>query len=110
MPPTSKKIALAFLFLTVLDCMGIVSNIQLLHYIAKPVLLPALIVLLIFSTGSNAKGRILLLSALFFSWLGDVFLLLENRNALFFIFGLACFLTTHIFYIIYFLRIRSEAV
>jgi len=39
-----------------------------------------------------------------------MFLLFENRNALFFIFGLVAFLTTHIFYIIYFLKIRSNAV
>jgi uncharacterized membrane protein YhhN len=49
-----------------------------------------------------------LLTGLFFSWLGDVFLLFEYKHALFFIFGLVSFLTTHIFYIVYFLRIQSE--
>ena len=39
--------------------------------------------------------------------LASVLLMFESRDALFFIFGLVCFLTTHIFYIIYFLRIRS---
>jgi uncharacterized membrane protein YhhN len=65
-----------------------------------------LLLLLIF-TKSAVPGKKLLIAGLFFSWLGDVFLLFENKNALFFIFGLAGFLTTHIFYIIYFLRIKS---
>ena len=110
MPLSNTKIALAFLFLTVMDCMGIVCNIPLLHEIAKPLLLPFLIVLLFIGTKPGTQGRMLLFTALFFSWLGDIFLLLEDKNQLFFIFGLTCFLTTHIFYIIYFLRIRSAAV
>ncbi len=86
---------------------GIAANIELLHFIAKPLLIPALWLLLFF-TKSTVPGKNLLLTGLIFSWLGDVFLLFDYKHALFFIFGLACFLTTHIFYIIYFLRIRSE--
>ena len=104
--PVQKKIAFAFWVLTLLDITGIAANIQLLHFIAKPLLIPALLLLLVF-TKSATPGKNLLLAGLFFSWMGDVFLLFENKNALFFIFGLASFLTTHIFYIIYFLRIKS---
>lgn len=88
---------------------GIAANIESLHFIAKPLLIPALWLLLFF-TRSTVPGKNLLLTGLFFSWLGDVFLLFEYKHALFFIFGLACFLSTHIFYIIYFLRIRSEKI
>jgi len=69
--------------------------------------MPALLMLLIF-TRSVVPGKNFLMIGLFFSWMGDVFLLFENKNALFFIFGLASFLITHIFYIIYFLRIQSS--
>ena len=105
-PPVQKKIAFAFWVLALLDITGIAANIQLLHFIAKPLLIPALLLLLVF-TKSVTPGKNLLLAGLFFSWMGDVFLLFENKNALFFIFGLASFLTTHVFYIIYFLRIKS---
>jgi uncharacterized membrane protein YhhN len=104
-----KKTALAFWVLVLLDLVGIAAHIELLHFIVKPLLIPALLLLLYF-TKSTAAGKNLLLTGLFFSWMGDVFLLFEYKNSLFFIFGLASFLTTHIFYILYFLRIRSEKI
>jgi uncharacterized membrane protein YhhN len=61
----------------------------------------------LYLTRSAVLGKSLLLAGLFFSWIGDMFLLFENKNPWFFIFGLCSFLTTHIFYIVYFLRTRS---
>jgi uncharacterized membrane protein YhhN len=104
--PVQKKWAFAFWLLAIADITGIAFNLTTLHFIAKPLLIPALLLGLFFSK-SAVPGKNLLLAGLFFSWMGDVFLLLEYKNALFFIFGLASFLTTHIFYIIYFLKIRS---
>lgn len=104
-----KKMAIAFWLLTLADITGITAGLPLLHFIAKPLLVPALLLLLYFTT-SPVEGKSLLLIGLFFSWLGDMFLLFEYANKLFFIFGLASFLTTHIFYIIYFLRIRSAGI
>ena len=95
-----KKMAIAFWVLALL------ANQQTLHFIAKPLLIPVLLLLLFF-TKSAVPGKNLLLAGLLFSWMGDLFLLFEYKNKLFFIFGLASFLTTHIFYIINFLRIRS---
>ncbi|MEO6540007.1 MAG: lysoplasmalogenase, partial [Ferruginibacter sp.] len=104
--PVQKLWAFAFWVLVILDVAGIAAKIEMLHFVVKPLLIPALILLLFF-TRSTVPGKKLLLTGLFFSWLGDIFLLFEYKNALFFIFGLASFLTTHIFYIIYFMRIRS---
>jgi len=108
MQPIQIKISLGFWILALLDIIGIAAGIELLHYIAKPMLMPALM-LLLFYTRSSAPNKNLLLIGLFFSWIGDVLLMLENKNPLFFIFGLASFLTTHIFYIVYFLKTRSAA-
>jgi uncharacterized membrane protein YhhN len=105
--PLQKKIIFLFWLLALLDVAGIVADIEMLHFIAKPLLMPALL-LLLFYTKSIVPNKNLLLTGLFFSWLGDVFLLFEYKYALFFIFGLVSFLITHIFYIVYFLRIRSE--
>jgi len=101
--------ALIFWVIVGADVLGIATGISWLPFIAKPLLIPALMLLLVF-TPTTAPRRHLLLTGLFFSWLGDVFLLFEYKNSLFFIFGLVCFLTTHVFYIIYFLKIRSSAV
>jgi uncharacterized membrane protein YhhN len=104
--PVQKKLAFVFWLLAMLDVLGIAANIEMLHFVAKPLLIPALGLLLYF-TKSAVPGKNLLFTGLFFSWLGDVFLLFEYKHKLFFIFGLVSFLTTHIFYIVYFLRIRS---
>ena len=101
--------ALIFWIIVGADVLGIATDISWLHLIAKPLLIPVLMLLLVF-TSTTAPRKYLLLAGLFFSWLGDLFLLFEDKNALFFIFGLVCFLTTHVFYILYFLKIQSSAV
>lgn len=92
--------------LTLMDITGILIQSERLHFIAKPLLIPALL-LLMYVTKNGVKGRTLLMTGLFFSWAGDVLLMFESKHALFFISGLVCFLITHIFYISYFLKIKS---
>ena len=98
---------LVFWVIVAADIIGIAANIEALHFITKPLLLPALFILLVTAAPATPKKKTMLV-ALFFSWLGDMFLLFENKNGLFFIFGLASFLTTHILYIVYFLNIRNK--
>lgn len=47
-----------------------------------------------------------IIAALFFSWAGDVLLLFDSRQTNFFLLGLSAFLIAHIFYIIFFHRVR----
>ena len=105
----TQLLQIIFWIIAAADIIGIAANVPLLHLAAKPLLLPALIILLASATG-NVPGKKIMLIALFFSWMGDVLLMFESRHALFFIFGLVCFLTTHILYIIYFMSIRSEKI
>ncbi len=107
---------LVFWLVVAADIIGIAAGISLVHYIAKPLLMPVLIMYLyILPDASGPSDHVSNLNwfafaGLFFSWLGDMFLLFETRHPLFFILGLVCFLATHIFYIIYFLKIPSNAV
>ena len=103
-----KKLFPAFWLLVLIELAAILFGFAWLHYIAKTLLMPTLILLLL-SSGIAAPGRNLMVTGLFFSWLGDVFLLFESRNGLFFIFGLTSFFITHACYIIYFLSIKSAA-
>lgn len=103
---TRLTFSIVFWLLSLADIIAIISNSSLLHYIVKPLLVPVLIASL-FLTVTNVAGRIFITTGLFFSWMGDIFLLFESSHKLFFIFGLVCFLTTHVLYITYFLRIRS---
>lgn len=107
--PIQKKIIILFWLLALVDIFGIVTNSEILHYIVKPLLIPALL-LLLFLTDSTVAGKRILVTGLFFSWMGDVLLMFESKHTLFFIFGLAGFLITHIFYILYFLRIKSQKI
>lgn len=69
--------------------------------------MPLLALFLVSKVKSNNK---LILSALFFSWLGDIFLMFprseysEQMQKLLFICGLASFLIAHVFYIFTFLK------
>jgi len=107
-PGAQKKLAILFWLLALLDIICIISDQRLAHCIVKVLLVPALIILL--SSAKSSGGKKIILAGLFFSWIGDGLLLFESRNSMFFIFGLASFLTTHIFYIIYFFGIRSPGV
>jgi uncharacterized membrane protein YhhN len=84
------------------------TSLQPLHYIAKPLLL---IALLVFFTKQSQKlhksVRILTSIALVCSLFGDVFLMFDDQNQLFFILGLVAFLIAHIFYVLVFLKHRN---
>jgi uncharacterized membrane protein YhhN len=99
-----QKLSIVFCLLGLLDIIFILTGIKSLHFVVKILLVPVLISLS--SIAENDNGKKLLQVGLFFSWMGDALLLFESRHSLFFIFGLVCFLLTHVFYIIFFLRMR----
>ncbi|HNF49303.1 MAG TPA: lysoplasmalogenase [Chitinophagales bacterium] len=82
-------------------------HFPIVKYGSKILLMPLLALFLVSKVKSNNK---LILSALFFSWLGDIFLMFprneysEQMQKLLFIFGLASFLIAHVFYIFTFLN------
>ena len=101
--------SLIFLTVSLADVTVTAFELHGVHFIVKPLLMPALMLLLVFyKAGTSNKGW--LITGLFSSFLGDVFLLFENKNGLFFILGLASFLITHFCYIIFFLKIRSSQI
>ncbi len=94
-----------FLAVALLQMLAIQFNFPLLKIISKPLLMPIL-ALLVWSNGMQGKQRNYILAALFFSFLGDSFLLLDEKQPLYFIAGLISFLITHILYIVYFLALK----
>lgn len=73
---------------------------EAIAWFLKPLLLP----FLLFSVYTFEKfpTKNLLLSALTFSWIGDVILMFADKGELYFIFGLVSFLISHILYIVLF--------
>ena len=98
-----------FLLVLLVNLIAVYSNSESLQFITKPLLMPLLAIYLLLRTNtinSNLKGWIFL--ALFFSWAGDIFLLLEERGSNFFLFGLSAFLVAQVFYIVFFHNIRMR--
>lgn len=74
----------------------------------KPLLVPVLF----FATKESDEfpTKKWLLSALLFSWIGDIILLFSDKGELYFIFGLVAFLTAHILYITLFVKQETSLI
>ena len=94
-----------YALLLLLTIIGTMTSAWYLFAICKSMLMPALFL----GVWMNKKRSLqrnwkIAATALLLSWAGDVLLLFESRNNLFFIGGLAAFLAAHICYILYFYR------
>ena len=103
----NRWIFLLLAIVTAADIYAIVSGTAEFRYITKPLLMPLLTLAYILGHDRKNIYSRLMISGLFFSWLGDIFLMPEDNDGIYFIVGLSCFLTTHILYIFYFLKIWS---
>lgn len=81
----------------------LLQNMQL-HLFVKPLLMPLLVVYFTTKSLKAFKEAKWVLIALFFSFLGDTFLMFDGSAAIFFILGLSMFLLAHIFYIVFFYK------
>ncbi len=65
--------------------------------------MPLLFLYFLSTLKSTAGSNRSIIAALLFSWVGDIFLLFDSQNSLYFIFGLSAFLIAHVFYIFFFM-------
>jgi uncharacterized membrane protein YhhN len=73
----------------------------------KPLLIPVLFLLFVTELKGYASSlKTWIFLALACSWFGDILLMFQEKNSVFFLAGLASFLLAHIFYIISFHKIR----
>jgi uncharacterized membrane protein YhhN len=104
----SHQVAYLLFWLAALADLWFVANNVDGRFFTKPLLMPLLALGYALETKPLGRLSSLVLAALFFSWLGDVLLMLEGRNSMFFILGLLGFLTAHALYIAYFSRIPAS--
>jgi len=84
---------------------------EAMRYVTKPLLMPLLCAYFLAAVKNIAGFNRNIIVALFFSWVGDILLMLDSGNSLFFILGLSSFLIAHIFYIFFFHAVRlAEAI
>ena len=85
---------------------GLLKN-HLIDYVSKPLIVLSLIGYFLPQTNKSRSPLIKwILLALCFSWLGDVLLMFQQNDKLFFLLGLSFFLIAHIFYIVFFHQVR----
>ncbi len=100
---------LLFLFALAVHIAGDYLPFSYVSYISKPLLMIILVNGFISATQeitSPIKKWVTL--ALCFSWLGDVLLMFQLKDALYFLLGLSAFLLAHIFYILFFYGIKQN--
>ncbi len=85
--------SILFLISAMVDIYAVITNHKILEIIFKPLLMTTLVIVYLVSV---KKPNFWLVSALFFSFWGDVLLLFKEQ---FFVFGLASFLLAHVLYI-----------
>ncbi len=91
-----------FLIISMTELVSVTFDLQLLHTLSKPLLLPALMG---YFLSSVTTRNFYFLSALFFCWAGDVLLMFHGAE-IFFILGLVAFLIGHLFYMISYQKLR----
>lgn len=99
----SKLFGSFFLLNSIINLYAQYALLQGLNFFTKPLIIPLLAGWLL-ASGIMQNRRIALYTilALFGSWLGDIFLMFQYLDPIYFMLGLASFLGAHIFYIITF--------
>lgn len=90
------KWLIAYIVSALVVILGLLLDIELLYWAAKPLLMITLALYFLSALQGKPRWRIFVVLALLCSWAGDVFLISSD----FFIQGLVSFLIAHMFYII----------
>lgn len=100
---------LLFAIILIGDLIGIQLNNEILQFICKPLIIPVVVGYFDSQVKDITKGIAKwVVLALVFSLLGDVLLMFQEKNSIFFLLGLSAFLIAHIFYIIFFHKVRVK--
>ena len=84
------------------------ESLSLWHYAFKPLIVVSLIIYFLIQSKALVKNfKYGILMALMFSVAGDVFLMFDDKNPNYFIFGLIAFLLAHVMYILAYLKHRN---
>ncbi len=107
-----NKLLILYLVLSILNIIASAIDHSVLIYITKPLLMLVLIGYFLKQAHQpTSTFKKIIVAALFFSWLGDTFLMfVENPPFIewFFLIGLGAFLIAHLCYISAFLKIPSQ--
>ena len=102
-----KTWLIGFAVALIVDLIGVYLKNDILIYVAKPLIVIALILYFLSATKGIQNGFIIIIvRALIFSWLGDLVLMFDSFNKNIFLIGLLAFLFAHLIYIRFFSLVR----
>lgn len=100
---------LLFTIILIGNLIGIQLKNSLIQSFTKPLIIPVIIGYFDSKIPNLMKGLSKwVLAALLFSLFGDFLLMFERNDSIFFLLGLSAFLIAHIFYIIFFHKVRVK--
>lgn len=95
-PEMKSKILILFFIAALGELVAVAMGIEQLQWIFKPLIMLMLGAYYYTHAPTIAKSVVV---AIFFSWIGDVSLMFQGRNELYFMAGLGAFLVAHICYV-----------
>lgn len=99
---TYSQLLFVYMLLLATQLLAIFMGWEQVRFVSKCLLMPVLLVyFLMAGRHLPAKGKMLIALALIASFAGDVFLLFDASNSLYFMLGLGSFLLAHVFYCVY---------
>lgn len=96
-----------FVVIAIVELISEIYNLKDVIMVVKPLLMPSLAAHLFFTVQKKNKLAFFVIIALIFSWFGDVFLMFQEVNPQYFVFGLVSFLLAHVSYIYIFRKSSS---
>ena len=103
---TSQRLLQGFIAFGVLYLLLLLFGNDVITWYLKPLLVPFLFYAVVKSERFVTQKW--LVSALFFSWIGDCILMFADQSELYFIFGLVAFLLAHILFIVLFTKVFAK--
>lgn len=89
----------AFAIVFFAELIAVTTNLKELRFITKPLITISLILFVYFTIKRKSRFTNKIITGLFFSLLGDIFLMFPHVDELYFMLGLGSFLIAHLFYI-----------
>ncbi|MGM5470049.1 lysoplasmalogenase [Flavobacteriaceae bacterium LMO-SS05] len=108
---TEKQFALVFTLIVLLELVfSYFETLSPRHYVTKPLIVLSLMFYFLSCSKTLQKPiRNVTTLALICALAGDILLMFDDHNPLYFIFGLVAFLMAHVFYIIVYLKHRNKS-
>lgn len=87
--------------------LALLLRVEMMDRITKPLIVITVAGYFFYATKNvQSRLKVWIVSALLFSWVGDILLMFQDKKSLFFLLGLSSFLLAHIFYIIFLHKVR----